>query len=165
MLQLSIPLTRYHQYQGPTNDCAPFTVAIAVNALTGAHLNGADVVRAMDRPRLRGVLPVVRRIPRWATFPWGIVDELERNHVRARWRFGADEADLLRALAEDRLALPIFGAWRPLWAHVRILVAQDEVRGWGFVDAGQPGPDVLWEASARFARLWRNYGNLLAETL
>ena len=117
MFELTPPPTQFHQYQGQTNDCAPFTVVMVINALTGANLRGADVAREMNRPRLRGVIPVVRRIPGWATFPWGIVDELERHHVRSRWRFGATDIDLFAALREQRLALPIFGERWPLWAH------------------------------------------------
>jgi hypothetical protein len=165
MLRLALPLLQFHQYQGATNDCGPFTVAMVVNALTGAEVRGADVARAMNRPRLRGGIPVVRRIPGWATFPWGLADELERHHIPARWRFGATETHLRAALAEGRCALPIFGELRPLWAHVRLVAEYDPERGWGFVDAAHPQPEVVWDNPIRFAGWWRNYGNLLVETL
>ena len=168
VLQLSLPLTRYHQYQAQTKDCAPYTVAIVINALKGKNLVGEAVAREMNRPRWsKGLIPVpvVRRIPNWATFPWGIADELGRHGVRACWRFGAREEDLLTALKDDRIALPIIGAFRPLWAHVKILAAHDPAQGWGFLDPAHPRPEITWDSPNLFALLWGNFGHLLVETL
>ena len=66
-------LRRYHQFQGQSNDCAPHTVAIVVNALKGQEmLKGDEVAKEMNKPSLRfGLLPLIRRIPNSATFPWG----------------------------------------------------------------------------------------------
>jgi len=159
-------LTAYHQYQGRTNDCAPFVVAMVVNARRGTQLSGAQVARAMNWPR-RWLgplpLPVIRRLPNAATFPWGIADELKRNGITARWRFGARESDLLNALQAGRLALPIIGGFRPLWAHIKILVAHHPEHGWGFIDPAHPRPEVTWNTPGQFARWWRNWGRLLVE--
>jgi hypothetical protein len=167
-LQISFPIVQFHQPQGQTNDCAPFTVAIVINALTGENLSGARLAQEMNRVRLspRGLpFPVIRRIPNWATFPWGIADELGRHGLRARWRLGASENDLLTALRENRVALPIVGSLAPLWAHVKILVAHEAARGWGFVDPAQPRAEVIWDSPQRFALLWGNWGHLLIETV
>lgn len=167
MLQLATPILPFHQHQGQTNDCAPFTVAMVINALRNENLSGAWLAQEMNRVRLspRGIpLPVVRRIPNWATFPWGIVDELARHHIRARWRLGASENDLVAALRENRLALPIVGERQPLWAHVKIIVAHDPARGWGFVDAAHPRAEIVWDSPQRFNLLWNNWGRLLVET-
>ena len=168
MIQLSLPLLRHHQYQAQTNDCAPFTVAIVVNALKGENLSGEQMAQEMNRPRWSTgpiPFPIIRRIPNWATFPWGIADELQRRGIRARWRFGAHEADLLKALQEDRITLPIGGAFSPLWTHVKILVAHDPEQGWGFLDPAHSRAEITWDRPQRFAQLWRNYGHLLVETL
>jgi hypothetical protein len=163
-------LLKYHQYQGESNDCAPFSAAIVVNTLRDDRvLNGLDLAEEMNRPRLRwwGPLPylVVRRIPNWATFPWGIADVLQDHGVKCRWQFGAGPNHLQRALAEDRIALPIIGEHWPLWAHVKPLVAYHPQRGWGFADPAHNGTDIAWQRDLEFMRQWQNYGHLLIETL
>lgn len=167
-LYLSLPVARYHQSQGRSNDCAPFTVAIAVNALTGSQIDGAILAEVMNQPRRwLGPLPipVIRRIPNWATFPWGIADQLQRYAIAARWRFGASEGDLIAALEQNRIAMPIVGSLWPAWAHVKILAAHDPELGWGFVDPARPDGSLTWEGARQFEKLWANYGHLLVETL
>ena len=174
MPAITLPLAKYHQFQDVSNNCGPFTIAIVVNALRDQELlHGKEVARAMNRPRLRwlGPLPwpVVRRLPDNATFPWGMVDELRRHGVKARWRFGATTADLHKALSENRVAMPIIGEIikprksKALWAHVKPLSRYEPEVGYSFVDpardqAGEwPDEDFEW--------LWSNWGRLLVETL
>lgn len=169
-MNLADRLLTYHQYQGRSNDCAPFTIAIVVNSLREERaLDGTQLARELNRPRLRwwGPIPyvVVRRIPNWATFPWGIADALTQFGIRCRWLFGAQPGQLLRAIAEDRIALPVIGEFKPLWAHVKPLAAHDPERGWGFADPAQAGADIAWQTDAEFRRLWQNYGRLMIETL
>ncbi len=164
------PLVEYHQFQGPSNDCAPHTVAIVVNAYKRQKfLEGDTVAREMNQPRLRlRPLPlVVRRIPNWATFPWGIVDALRENGIRARWRFGAGPADLLKALDEGRVPMPIIGEIKVpgTWAHVKPLAEIDSGRGYGFVDPAHPVAEITWQPKGDFERLWNNLWHLLVETL
>lgn len=163
-------LVDFHQYQGRSNDCAPHTVAIVVNALMGQKiLQGDRVAKVMNRPRLRlKLVPVViRRVPNWATFPWGIVDALRENGIRARWRFGAGQADLEQALEQGRVPMPIIGEIKVpgLWAHVKALAEIDSVRGYGFVDPGHPAAEIAWQPREEFERLWKNLRHLLIETL
>src|SRR3972149_2740931 len=104
-------LAHYHQWQGRSNDCGPFTTAIVLNTFRGEKIfDGKTLALEMNRPRLRwyGLLPflVIRRIPDWATLPWGIADTLTQNGVRARWRFGATKDDLLNALNQSRAPIP-----------------------------------------------------------
>lgn len=164
----------YHLHQGRSNDCGPHVVAMAVNFWHGrAVLDAAEVARAMNRPRLGVGFPplVVRRIPAWATFPWGIADVLRANGVPARWRARASEDDLHRALAEDRLLMPIYG--EPLrrrglrwtgWSHVAILCGWEpaEERYW-FVDSSRASAPTA-RPRAEFLRLWGHMGRLLVET-
>ncbi|MBM4424281.1 MAG: hypothetical protein FJ030_12995 [Chloroflexi bacterium] len=164
------PLAKYHQFQGSTNDCAPHTIAIVVNAYRGETLlEGDNVAKQMNRPRLRlAPLPrlVVRRIPNWATFPWGIVDELAEFGIRARWRLNATSADLQRALDEGRMPMPIIGEikLRGAWAHVKPLAEIDPQKGYGFVDPASRN-ELTWQSKEDFERLWKNVWNILVETL
>jgi hypothetical protein len=174
MPAITLPLVKYHQFQDVSNNCGPFTIAIVVNALRDQELlHGKEVAREMNRPRLRwlGPLPwpVIRRIPDNATFPWGMVDELRRHGVKARWRFGATTADLHRALSENRVAMPIIGEIvnprlsSRLWAHVKPLSRYEPEAGYSFVDPSQQQAGE-WP-DENFERLWANWGRLLVETL
>jgi hypothetical protein len=172
-IRLRLPLEQHHQFQAQTNDCAPFTTAMVINTLTGTDLLGAQLALEMNRPRLRlSLVPIiVRRIPNWATFPWGVADELRQRGVKARWRLFAAESDLHRALGDNRIAMPIIGEpWRwqdgrpQPWAHIKPLAAFDPVQGWGFVDPAARQP-FAWQPAEEFARLWRNMWNILVETL
>lgn len=193
-LRLSKPVYRYHQYQGYTNDCGPTSVAITVNTLLGDRvLEGPDVAKEMSRlafawrpfPHI-----VVPRIPRWATFPWGIVYYLRKRGFRARWRpFGTLER-LERNLRADRLTMVILGEpWRwsrvqtdalwpwkrwayTGWAHVKILFGQLPGRGFLFVDPGYARAfnaerleyhGLFWQNEETFMRQWRNLLRILIE--
>jgi hypothetical protein len=165
----------YYIAQGDSNDCGPHVVAMAINFWQGSTVVQADVVaREMNRPRLGTGLPplVVRRIPNWATFPWGIVDELKTHGVQARWRLRATEDDLQRALREDRVAMPIFGepllrkGWRWVgWSHVAILSGWDPAaQVYYFVDSAQDNAPST-RPRDEFMTYWSNMGRILVETV
>ncbi|RMF46515.1 MAG: hypothetical protein D6755_06525 [Anaerolineae bacterium] len=152
------PLRKAHVYQGESNDCGPYSVTIVVNALRAMGINPREMAQRMNRPRLRGGILVVRRIPNWATFPWGVADALKECGLPARWRPLADESTLARRLGNGEILLPIIGEWRPKpWAHIAPLVAWDEQKGWGFVDPLMPTSEVYWRPAGRFTRQWRAY--------
>jgi hypothetical protein len=167
-------LTSYHLFQGDTDDCGPHVVTMAVNFWHGEdRLNVADVVRAMNRPRVGVGFPplVIRRIPNWATFPWGIADMLRQHSIPARWRLFATEDHLRRALREDRLLMPIYGEplrrqeghWRG-WSHVALLIGWNAAsEDYVFVDSTRHSAPVTMQR-AEFMRKWRNMGRLLIET-
>lgn len=168
-------LASVHLYQGNSNDCGPHVVTMAVNFWHGRAILDADkVARAMNRPRLGLGLPplVVRRVPGWATLPWGIADMLRAHGIPARWRAGASEADLHRALAEDRLLMPIYGEpWQRRglrwtgWSHVALLCGWEPAteRYW-FVDSSRTTAPSS-RPRDEFLRLWGHMGRLLVETL
>jgi hypothetical protein len=163
------PIAKYHQYQGRSNDCAPHTIAMVVNAIRGQELVKADeLAKEMNKPRLRlAFVPlVIRRIPNWATFPWGMVDAFREYGVRARWRFGASPADLQKALDEGRVPMPISGELRIPggWAHVKPLLEINPAGGYKFADPAYRASET-WQTKEEFERLWKNYWNLLVETL
>ncbi len=148
--------------QGKSNDCGPFSAAIAINAVTASHVDPKRLARDLERPRWIGPLPRLRRIPRWATFPWGVADALREHGLRAGWRFLSTTGRLQRGLAAGELLMPIYGGWRRRpWAHVVVLVAHDPERGWGLVDPQHKRAEIVWMTEERFRRRWRCWGNLL----
>jgi len=75
------------QFQGSSNDCGPYTTATVINALRGQNLVGDELANQMNKPRWRGIFPVIRRVPNWATLPWGLVDVFRDYDLRGRWWF------------------------------------------------------------------------------
>jgi len=140
---------------------------MALAALCGPEgARSPDVLaQAMARPRPRavlGVLPLVRRIPGWATFPWGVVDMARLAGLHARWRPLAGTDRLLASLARGEVPLVVVGGWRPRpWAHYAVLAAWDAERGWGFADSLSPSAEIVWRPDDAFRRQWRAFGQLL----
>jgi len=141
-------------YQGNRNDCAPFTVATLVNAFTNQRVDPLELAQEMNKPVWRGIRPVIRRIPNWATFPWGIVDILRQFGFSARWRFIIQVEEVIKHLPHSILYLPILLSWHPLWAHVMTLIAYHPKRGFGFANTQLEGTKVDWLEEARFLKLW-----------
>jgi hypothetical protein len=115
----------------------------------------------MNRPVWRGPMYVVRRVPNWATFPWGIADVLAEYGLKAYWHFFASPKDLWTGLGRGDVLMPVIGAWKPLWAHVMSLVAWDPQRGWGFANTQYNHRDIHWLADEVFQRQWRAMARLL----
>src|SRR5512133_3005754 len=75
-----------HAWQGTSNDCGPFCTAMLIRAAQHADIDPSVLARHMDHVAWRGRMPVVRRIPGWATFPWGVADVLRRYGIPATWK-------------------------------------------------------------------------------
>ncbi len=149
-----------HCYQGKTNDCGPYSAAMVVNGLLSSQIDPIALARALDHPRWKGIIPVIRRIPQWATFPWGLSDALRQYGFPARWHpFGKPE-DLIQLLIQRQIVLIIVGSWKPLWGHVMVLLAYDPERGWGFADPGSTENSLHWIGVAEFIRSWNAFGRL-----
>jgi len=152
------------QYQGSSNDCGPYTTATVINAMRGGTLIGDELAKQMNKPRLRGILPVIRRIPNWATLPWGMVDVFKDYNLRARWWFRAPVSYLRPAIANGHILMPIIGEWRPkTWAHVMTLVAWDPDKGWGFANTQFSSKKISWRPDEDFQEKWNHYARLLVE--
>ncbi|NDJ74828.1 MAG: hypothetical protein GYB65_01100 [Chloroflexi bacterium] len=164
-------LATYHVFQGDTNHCGPSVATMAVNFWHGKTvLDAQRTAHAMNWPRMGWGIPplVIRRVPNWATFPWGIADMLRRNGLQARWRWLATETHIQEALAAGRIPMPIFGeplrrrGWRPDgWGHVAVVVGWSPDRMW-FVDSSERTAPTS-RPRAEFLRLWHNMGQLLVE--
>ena len=151
------------QYQGRRNDCGPFTIATVLGALTGSAPDGVRIAEEMNRPTWRGLLPVIRRIPNSATFPWGMVDFFRRCGLPARWRFLRSSAYLRAALPGRKVLLPVVGGLLPPWAHIMSLVLYDSLGGWGFANTQRDDQRIHWMDDQTFESQWRAMGRLLIE--
>jgi hypothetical protein len=151
------------QWQKDSNDCGPFTTATVINALKGANIQAKDLAQEMNRPAWRGPLFIVRRVPNWATFPWGMVDIFRQYGLPAVWRALATEDQLKEGLSRGDVLMPIVGEWKPLWAHVMTLVAWDAEKGWGFANTQYHHHNIDWWKMPDVLRQWKNFGRLLIE--
>jgi hypothetical protein len=148
-------------FQGQSNDCGPFTTATVLKAIRGLALDPAELARKMEKPVWRGPVFVVRRVPNWATFPWGIADVLREYGMKTYWHFFASQKDLWEGLGQGLVLMPVIGSWKPLWAHVMTLVAWDPQKGWGFANTQYDHHDIHWVPEEVFQRQWRAMGHLL----
>lgn len=151
------------QYQGQSNDCGPYTTATVINALLDLNLDAAQLAREMERPAWRGPFLIIRRIPNWATFPWGMVDVFRSYGLSASWRFFEKPEYLQEQMTGNKILMPIIGSWKPLWAHVMTLVAWDAEKGWGFANTQYQHHEITWLDDSTFRRGWRSMANLLVE--
>lgn len=142
-------------YQGNRNDCAPFTAATLIHALTDQRIDPSELAQQMNHLVWRRGMPVVRRIPNWATFPWGIADVLREYGIAARWQLFLPVQELIDNLSTPVIYLPIILSWKPLWAHVMTLVAYHPKRGFGFANTQSPHKEIDWLKGDRFLRLWK----------
>ncbi len=115
----------YHQFQGDTNDCGPFAVAMAVSMLrqTPRYADGKSVARWMNR------YPLLARVPGWATFPWGMAWFVRRKFgIPAKLSIFAKEESLQENVERGRITIVVMG-WRPrrwtLQAHFALLYGYD----------------------------------------
>jgi hypothetical protein len=153
------------QYQGSSNDCGPYTTATVINALRGLNIDALALADEMDRPVWRGPMFVVRRVPNWATFPWGMVDVFRSYGLKANWRFFTSQDHITKVISQGDVAMPIIGSWRPLWAHVMTLVAWDDEKGWGFANTQFSHHNITWLSDEKFQKQWRALGRLNIEVL
>jgi len=159
------PLLASHQYQGQTNDCGPYCTAIVVNALCGAALDGGELGDRLNGWVWRKGMPLLRRIPGWATLPWGITDELRQWGIKARWHPLKIEDDIHQYLAQGKVVFTITGCWKPIWGHYMLLVEYDPQKGWGFVNPASKSKKVFWIEAEKFRQEWKCFGSNIIEAL
>lgn len=150
-----------HQYQGQTNDCGPYCLAITTTTLNSIGAKGAEVADDLNRVRWNSILPTLRRIPGNATLPWGMQDGFRQRGLIATWRIFTPMQVLQDRLPLDNVLVVINGGWKPMWAHYRVLCAWSKSFGWGFVDPAVAEPSVHWVSDAEFRREWRAMGQIL----
>ncbi len=169
-LKLALPLQDWHVYQGNSNDCGPFCVAIVSNTLRQhREVEAETLARALEAPLKRAALP--SRVAGWATFPWGVVRAFKMQGLAARWRVLAAEQQLWDNLERNVATVVIVGEplyfqgrrWHP-WSHYKVLYGWDAAQGWVFVDPASNRKDGLsWHEPAAFRREWSWMGRQLIE--
>jgi hypothetical protein len=171
----------WHQYQGEkTNDCAAFSIAIVGNAfLNRPQLDGFQVAREMEKLTLvPSPLPhlTLRKIPQWATFPWGISGYLQSKSIPAKLYWFASVEQLLRNIQEDRFTIVVLGDLLKGWGHAKVLYGYEPTgpqpeRGFYFVDPGYPKEwsrphyprGVFWQDENEFKQQWNSLFRILIE--
>ena len=158
MISQHLPtLLAMHCFQGRSNDCGPYSAAMVLRALLQPTLDPDALALAMGRVRWIGPLPFVRRIPNWATFPWGVADILREYGLAASWKVFSTPDRLLDILSRGDIPIVFIGAWRPLWGHVMVLATHNPQQGWGFVDPAWPTSDLHWLDESAFQNRWRTF--------
>ncbi|MDD5369998.1 MAG: hypothetical protein PHQ40_13000 [Anaerolineaceae bacterium] len=160
---LASRILAHHAPQGRSNDCGPYSAAILINTFCGEGVDPSNLARELDRIRWLGLFPIIRRIPRWATFPWGVADALSQRGLSAQWRSFGSASQLIRALNTGKIPVVFIGSYRPLWGHVMVLLACNPQRGWGFADPGWPTAELHWLSEITFRSQWRTYANTWVE--
>jgi len=150
-----------HQSQGNTNHCGPMCASMILNALSLSPRSGFDLAEDMNRVIWKaGFLPLIRRVPNWATFPWGVASVLEENGIKSRWKMFHHFDDLVDNIERQLLTIVIIGSWRPtVWAHYMIVAAYEPERGVGFVNSAHPRAELFWMPEDKFKHQWRAFGN------
>jgi hypothetical protein len=171
----------WHQYQGDdTNDCAAFSIAIVGNAfLNRPQFDGFKVAREMEKLTLvTSPLPhlTLRKIPQWASLPWGVSGYLQSQHIPAKLNWFASVDHLLRNIRENRLSIVILGDLLKGWGHAKALYGYEAdgpkpQRGFYFVDPGYPKEysrphqplGVFWQDENEFKQQWNSLFRILIE--
>jgi hypothetical protein len=150
-------LISFHQYQGKTNNCGPYSASIIVSALKKQILLGKSLSKYFDDYPVQLRFPFIFRIPGWATFPWGIAAALKQYGIKSKWNLLVSTKDLISALSQ-KIVIVLTGSWFPLSGHYRILVAYDTDKGWGFVDPAVQENVISWQNDADFQTAWKAMG-------
>jgi hypothetical protein len=145
------------EYQGSTYDCGPYAAASIINGLLGEKLDPAKLAKEMSKPTWKGLFFLVRRIPNWATFPWGMVDIFRRHSLDAHWKILASQGEIIQILNSGGIVLPILGQWKPLEAHIMSLVAWDPDKGWGFANTQYDHHSITWLEHTQFMHNWKSF--------
>jgi hypothetical protein len=156
-------LVSAHQFQQRSNDCGPFSAAILINGICGLELSGQDLAASMNKVHWNGILPHISRIQNWATFPWGVAAALKDYGIPSAWRVLVRPARLSAILRDGLYTIVIIGGWKkPIWAHYKILVDENDVC-YGFVDPAYPDKEVRWQSKDDFYARWNAMGRMLIE--
>lgn len=148
-----------HQFQGKSNDCGPISAVMVINSLLGLSLDGKTLGKEMAVPIWDGLLPNIKRIPNWATLPWGMVDIFKEYGLSSTWKIFQNTNYLKNGITGGRIILPIIGSIIPLWAHIMILLSYDPERGWGFANPASKFDKIYWIKEEKFRKLWFAMGN------
>jgi hypothetical protein len=154
-----------HLCQGTSNDCGPFCTAMILNTLKKGQYNGTDIGLELGKIVRRGIFPLVRRIPHWATFPWGVADYIHQTGPKTHWRIFDDEKRLWSSVQGSRFNIIIIGNWKPLWAHYMIVSNYDPQKGWGFINPATFDSNIFWMSPEEFRKKWSRMARMSIEVI
>lgn len=144
-------ISDYHEYQGDTNDCGPYSATIAANALAGyRRYNPAEVAEEMRF-----------RFPQGATPPWAIVWWLRQQGLDTYTRVWSDYGHMWTALGRNQIPIVMVGAWWPFWLHWKVISKATDRRVFS-VDPGITAAEVSEEYSD-FTEVWKPFGCVMIE--
>jgi hypothetical protein len=152
-------ICRYHEFQGNTNDCGPFAIAMAVSLFRGLphYVEGKAVAHWMNR------YPLLARIPGWATFPWGVAWFVRRKFdIHARLSVLTSEESLFENLERGRITIVAMG-WRVhhwlMQGHFALLYGRDDE---AVVFLNSADVNCLTRMSTEeFRKKWRFLGRIM----
>ena len=154
-------LVKAHLFQGKTNHCGPYSAAIVLKAFDKPVDIDLLAKSAIGWKRNK-FIPIFRRIPNWATFPWGVADILQENGFPALWRMLTPKQRLIECLLQDIIVIVITGNYFPLWAHYSILVSISEGMV-GLVDPANQETAISWLTKQEFMKRWSKPGRIIIE--
>lgn len=149
-----------HEYQGASNDCGPYCLAMIGAATDRSAIHGRELAAQFNKPIWHAFLPEFRRIKDWATFPWAVSSMLRGWGFNARWSLMTQTYHLIEGIDSVCPPIVIIGGWKPLWAHYMILLSYDPIRGFGFADPGYPHNELHWYAQPKFLERWKAFGQM-----
>jgi hypothetical protein len=156
-------LSASHLFQGSTNNCGPFSAAIILKMFDHPNINGEQISKELGKIHWKGIIPLIRRVPNWATFPWGVADLFSQYGMTAKWRWLCTYSHLIENIKTDKITIVLIGSWLSGWAHYKILVAADTQNGLGFIDPGFKNPQICWQPLGEFLTQWRFFARSIIE--
>jgi hypothetical protein len=150
-----------HQFQGKTNNCGPCCAAITINTIKGTKLLGGKLADELNRPKFSSGFPFIRRIPNWATFPWGITSLFHENGIAGTSTFLSRDSIILASIIQGKIPIVVLGDYHPLWAHYIIVSAYHSQLGWGIIDPAINIQKIWWMPFDYFNEKWSKAGRIL----
>jgi hypothetical protein len=147
----------FHQFQGKSNDCGPYSASIVISALKKRILLGKSLSKYFDDYPIQRRFPFFFRIPGWATFPWGITATLKQYGIKSKWKILNRKKDLISSLSQN-IIIVLTGSWFPLTGHYRIFAAYDPGKRWGFIDPAFQENVITWQKDTDFQSAWNAMG-------
>lgn len=150
-------------YQGATNHCGPYSATTVINTLKNLHLNPETIAQELNKPIVRFFVPIARRIPNSATFPWGMVDIFNQFGIKASWHCFTSFNHLLDDFQKGLILLPVIASLKPFWAHIMILIIVHPEKGVGFANTQIAYPVIDWITEKQFRQQWQLTFNCVVE--
>jgi hypothetical protein len=150
--QFLIPL---HQYQGTSNNCGPYCTATIINYIYHSQITGDSISEYMNHLHFLGWRLSIKRIPNFATFPWGVTDTLLEYGINSQLMIFTKFEQLCDLLSKNELIIVLTATFRPLTAHYRIVVSIDDNR-LGFIDSAHNQYQICYQDKQSFLSGWQN---------